>query len=90
MDCSTALTPQSISAADMDVTFTYNQGGGTVVGKNINDLFINADSINCPVTSCVLKTADCSAPFTSSYITIAGSTPWAVSAVTTVTLGWVQ
>ena len=76
------------SSLFIDVILDYNDPG-PFSGKSYSDLFTNKDSSNCPLTSCVLKSADCSSTFTSSHITIPlTSDPWIISVATNVYLGW--
>ena len=56
-----------------------------MAGKQYSDLFTNVDDIACPVTSCELKSADCSATFSSTHITLDNTDPdFPVTAVTSV------
>jgi len=49
-DCSTSLASQP--TAPLDPTYNYMSSGGTEIAGDWTTFFTNADSTNCPVTSC--------------------------------------
>ena len=60
----------------------YNAVGSSTWSTNgWTDIFENADSVNCPVTSCVLRENTCTSANTYIQLSIAGSSPWIVTLV---------
>ena len=90
IECSNKITAKNSLSTTVQIPYNVN----TPYVWNVNgdtDLFLNSEPTVCTYTSCVLKSADCSASFTSSYISlVTGTTPdFVVNAVSNVQLGWV-
>ena len=77
MDCSIALT--NVASTPSNPSFAYNSAGTESVG-DMNTFFVNADSTNCAITSCTVFLADCSSAYTSGLISMASSSPFAMTA----------
>jgi hypothetical protein len=94
MDCTTALvaktggslpqtSPLVITYAASPWTMTYASGWSAI--------FTNADTVNCPITSCSLMNNDCTSTPTANsnfYIGNSGSN-WSLTAKQNVANGWV-
>jgi hypothetical protein len=63
MDCDTALTLKTSSLPTNPLVVAYNSYSGNVdytSSTGLNQMFLNADAVACPVTTCVLKDKTCS------------------------------
>ena len=87
MDCAVSLA----SISPVDPLFQYSAVGPTEAIGDWTYLFENLDYVNCGVvSSCSLKTDDCSGPYTPGEITMAASSPWAITATSTDRNGWTE
>ena len=72
--------PTSLSdntADTQDVTVSYDASIDPVdLGSGVPSYFNNLDSVNCPITSCVLKSADCQSAASFSEITMSTDAPF--------------
>jgi hypothetical protein len=50
--------------------------------------FVNADTVNCDITSCVLKAQGCLTAYSPGNLVIAGSMPFAITATKNIPAGW--
>jgi hypothetical protein len=61
MDCTTALEVQGSLPQTNPLVIPYSSSGTPFTyASGWNAVFTNADTTNCPITSCTLMNADCS------------------------------
>lgn len=68
--------------------FFYNGTTPIVALDDSSSIITNADVANCTVASCILMTKDCASPLTDSKISLDASSPWAITALTNETDGY--
>ena len=87
LDCSTSLTDASFANPP---PIAYDSAGSTVpVTNDFSAIFSHSQTTDCPVTSCVLKTAPgCLSPFSHADIQIGVSPLYGLTASETVLAGY--
>ena len=92
MDCDTALTIQSSAPANALATVTsYDTVSTTLTyATGWTDIFTSiGETKGCPVTSCELRTADCSLTLANTVnVMMASTTPWGLTAKRNDPNGW--
>ena len=86
-DCATALTAKA-GATNSFILF-YQAASTGPIGE-WTTYFDDADTTNCAITSCVIKSADCSGAYAGSHITIASSLPFAIEGARSIQAGWTE
>lgn len=94
MDCTNAMTLKTQGTANvpvnpLEIPYSSSSSALSYTTTYLN-IFTHPDPTNCPVTSCTLRTSDCSAAFPSNanfYMTD-GNHPYAVSAKQNIEAGW--
>ena len=75
-------------------TFAYASSGTVPIADWTNIIANSETSPTCDPTSCELRSSDCSQLYSTVYpmgrLTIASSSPWAITSVRNVVAGWVE
>ena len=84
-DCLSALSGVNFPTP---ISVPYNAAGGMVaISTSWSDFYSNQYSTDCPITSCELLTADCSAALSSADVVL-GADPFGISATETNAAGY--
>ena len=90
--CITALNPIAPSPTD-PLIFTYHASNTQTIG-DWTTFMTSTSSPTCDPTSCTLYGAGCSTAYATAYpggkTSIAGSTPWAITAARNENAGWTE
>jgi len=88
MDCSIALVAPA--SAPTNPTLAYNTGTPTSQVGSWTDFMQNSDATNCGITSCLIKRPACNAAYVPGELSIAGSSPWAITANQNIQAGYTE
>jgi hypothetical protein len=87
IDCTGMLT---IAPAPTNQILNFNTATPSLSLLNAETFFVNQNPVDCPVTGCSLLASGCGSAFASTEVTMAVTTPWAITATRNTPAGYVR